>query len=52
MARNYRNRRTEGRIGKGRRLEYSVNNGQKKMIEGGNKINNNLNGEGDLIILD
>ena len=45
LARNCGNRRTEDRIGYGRRLEYrqklrSEENGQ-----------NNLNGEGDLVVL-
>ena len=45
MARNYRNRGTRGRIGKGRRLEYgNRNNGERRIIEGGDKPNN-LNGE-------
>ena len=43
MAKQYRNRRIENRIEKGRRLEYreNVNNGQS-----------NLNGKGDLIVFD
>jgi len=46
LARNYRNRGTGGRIGQGRRLEYgNENNGQRRMIEGGNEQQNNLNGE-------
>ena len=50
IARNYRNRRIGGRIGKGRRLEYkgNENNGQRR-VERGNR-QNYLNGEGDLII--
>jgi len=45
LARNYRNRRIENRIGEGRRLEYrgNENNGQRR-IEGGNR-QQNLNGE-------
>ena len=51
MARNYRNRGTGGRIRKGRRLEYgNRNNGERRIIEGGDKPNN-LNGEQDLILL-
>jgi len=51
LARNCRNRRTENRIGKGRRLEYSgnENNGQRRMNED-RQIN--LNGEGNLIVFD
>ena len=49
LAWNCRNRGTGGRIGKNRRLEYR-NNGQRKMIEGGNK-SSNLNGNIDLIVL-
>ena len=45
-----------GRIGQGRRLEYggNENNRQRRMIEGGNGQNNgnNLNENGDLIVLD
>ena len=37
LARNCRNRRMENRIGKGRRLEYRLEN---------------LNGKGDLVVLD
>ena len=40
LARNCRNRGIGNRIGKERRLKY----GQRRMIEGGNKDNNNLNG--------
>jgi len=45
LARNYRNRRIENRIGEGRRLEYrgNENNGQRR-IKGGNR-QQNLNGE-------
>ena len=45
LARNYRNKETENRVGKGRRLEYGSNgnNGQRR-IEGGNG-QDNLNGE-------
>jgi len=51
LARNCRNRRTENRIGKGRRLEYNgnENNGQRRMNED-RQIN--LNGEGNLIVFD
>ena len=54
IARNCRNRGTEGRIGKRRRLKYreNGNNIQKRMIKGGNGQNSNLNRDGDLIILD
>ena len=41
LDRNCRNRRTENRIGEGRRLEYGSN---------GNDGQNNLKGEGDLIV--
>ena len=45
LARNYRNRRTENRIGEGRRLEYGGNvNNRQRRIEGGNR-QQNLNGE-------
>jgi len=37
IARNCRNRRTRNRVGEGRRLEYGQSN---------------LNGEGDLVVLD
>ena len=38
LARNCRNRETEGRIGEKRRLEYrNGNNKQRKIIEGGNR---------------
>jgi len=47
LARNYRNRRTEGRIEECRRLEYGRN---KQRTE--NNEQSNLNGEGDLIVLD
>ena len=43
MTRHCRNRRIRNRIGKGRRLEYGENKGQRR-IEGGN-------GEQDLILL-
>ena len=50
LARNCRNRRTENRIGEGRRLEYrQENNRQRLIIKGGNRLNN-LNGERDLIV--
>jgi len=52
MARHYRNRRTKGKIRKGRKLEYrgNKNNGEKRIIEGENG-QNNLNGDKDLIVL-
>jgi len=50
MARNCRNRGTGNRIGEGRRLEYRQNNGQRLMIEENNR-QCNLNGEGDLVVL-
>jgi len=46
LARNCRNRRTENRMGNGRRLEY----GQRLRIERGNG-QENLNGERDLVVL-
>jgi len=51
LARNYRNRRTENRIGEGRKLEYggNGNNEQRRINKDGQ---NNLNGEGNLIIFD
>jgi len=49
LARNYKNRGTEGRIREDRRLEYG-NNSQRRMIEEGNGQTNNLNGEQDLIL--
>jgi len=53
LARNCKNKGTGGRIGKGRRMEYvNRNNGQRRMIEGGNKQNSNLNGDKNLIVLD
>ena len=42
LARNYRNRRTENRIGEGRRLEYGGNERQGRVEEGNGE---NLNGE-------
>ena len=42
----------EDRIGEGRRLEYRENNRQRRIIEGENRQNNNLNREQDLILLD
>ena len=51
LARNYRNRGTEGRIGERRRLEYrNGNNRQRRIIEE-NGQNSNLNKDGDLITL-
>jgi len=46
MVRNCRNRGTEGRIGKERRLEYG-NNRQRRMIEGKNEQNQNTNLNGE-----
>ena len=43
LARNCRNRRTGNKIRKERRLDYRQNNGR-------NNRQNNLNGEGDLIV--
>ena len=51
LARNCRNREIGNRIREGRRLEYGQNNGQRLMIEGGNR-QNNLNRNRDLIVLD
>jgi len=50
MAKNCRNRRTEGRIEKGKKLEYEGNNGQRRIIEGKNKQNINLNGDKNLMV--
>ena len=47
LARNYRNRRMENKIGDGKRLEY----GQRLMIEWNNE-QENLNRERDLVVLD
>jgi len=47
LARNYRNRKIGGRIRKGRRLEYRRNEQRTE-----NNGQSNLNGEGDLIVLD
>ena len=47
LVRNCRNREIENRIGKGRRLEY----GQRLAMEGNNG-QCNLNGKGDLVVLD
>ena len=54
LARHCRNRGIGNRIGEGRRLEYGSreNNGQRRIRGGGNKQQNNLNGEQDLILLD
>jgi len=48
LVRNYRNRRTGNRIGKGKRLEYR----QRRMIKGENMDNSNLNGDENLRVLD
>jgi len=48
FARNCRNRDIENRIGERIRLEYR----QRRMIEGGNKNNINLNEDENLIVLD
>ena len=52
LARNYKNRRAENRIGEERKLEYggSENNGQRKMEERNEQ--SNLNREGHLIVFD
>jgi len=50
LARNFRNRGIENRIGEGRRLEYG-NNRQELIIKEGNRQNSNLNGNRDLIVL-
>ena len=47
LARNCKNRGIGNRIGESKRLEY----GQRKMMEGGNGQNDNLNGDRDLIVL-
>jgi len=49
LSRNCRDRGTENRIRKGRRLEYKQNNGQRLTIKGNNG-QNNLNGKRDLIV--
>jgi len=52
MVRNCRNRGVGSRIGEGRRPEYRRNeNNEQRRIEGRNR-QNNLNGEGDLVVLD
>ena len=52
MVRNCRNRGAGNRIGEGKRLEYRGNeNNRQRRVEGG-KGQNNLNGEGDLIVFD
>ena len=50
IAQHYRNREVGNIIGEERRLEYggSKNNGQKRVEERNGQ--NNLNGEGDLIV--
>jgi len=48
LARNCRNKSMGNRIREEKRLKY----GQRRMIEGENKDNNNLNGKQDLILLD
>jgi len=53
LARNCRNKEIRGRIGKGRKLEYgNGNNRQRRVSERGNRQNNNLNGNKNLIVLD
>jgi len=50
LARNCRNRGTEGKIGKGRRLKYgNRNNKERRRIE--ENRHNNLNGNKNLIVL-
>jgi len=51
LARNYRNKRTEDRIGEGRRLEYG-NNGNNEQRRINKDEQNNSNREGDLIVFD
>jgi len=53
LVRNCRNREMGGKIKQGRRLEYGENesNGQRR-IEEENGQQNNLNGDGNLIVLD
>jgi len=53
MTRYCRNRETKNRIGERKKLEYkeNKNNEKKRIIEGINKQNNNLNGDKDLIVL-
>ena len=52
LVRNCRNRGAGNRIGEGKRLEYRGNeNNRQRRVEGG-KGQNNLNGEGDLIVFD
>jgi len=52
MARYYKNRKTGGRFGKDRRLEYRGNeNNRKKRIIKERNGQNNLNGDRDLIVL-
>ena len=46
LARNCRNRKIRGRIGESKKLEYREN---KQRVE---NRQNNLNGDGDLIVLD
>ena len=50
LVRNCRNRRIEGRMGKGRRLKYKQRNNGQRMIKEENR-QNNLNEEQDLILL-
>ena len=47
LARNCMNRKTENRIGKGRRLEY-----RQRLVMEGNNGQCNLNEKGDLVVLD
>ena len=50
LARNYKNRRTGGRIREERRLEYSNRNNEKRRIIKYGQ-DSNLNGDGGLIVL-
>ena len=47
LARNCRNRGIGNRIGEGRKLEYK----ERRITEGGNGQNRNLNGDENLIVL-
>jgi len=53
VIRNCRSKRIGERIRKGRKLEYgNGNNGQRRVSEGGNRQNNILNRNENLIVLD